>query len=156
MEATIDGIIEYIKRTITGQESGLYKRFGGIIVDPMFVNVRLSALADYMNVTYVSLILDDDEYVTNSFNKMDGLKHSKICLLNILFAIIKKFYETNDYSIMKNNSYDSYMLSLRMILYVKMNEVKEMLKETLNHKCTGIDIKTCNPNEPMFIITPKP
>lgn len=149
-------MIKFVTDTISGFESGIFKSFNGnseIIKTSIIKNVELKVCVEYFNSAYKSLILEDDPYIVEKFSQMHREhSHSYICLLNIIFNIATRVIEHIERKNLNTNSYSDYMESIS-------REIKNLpfmsplqLEQFVTHKCTGIDIKTCNPNEPMFYI----
>lgn len=149
----------FIQNTIFGQESGLYKSLYLYNIDTGIDNIRSNtakillqyAIVDYLNSCYKSLILKDDDYVINYFAKIKKEKHhSEICLLNIMFAVIRSAFLEVDRHKFNDMTYDKFMDSVK-------KEYSEYLggidyDKLLNHECNGEKIENCNPNEPLFLI----
>lgn len=148
--ANIEVVYRFLENTIMGQESGLYKVIGSAIVnvDPIML---YSIKVDYYNGVYKSLILDDSEYVTNIFNAMT-CDHSKVCLLQQLIRVDLMIHESLIRNKDKAASYELWMESIRHQLQRSKPIIVKQLQELLSHECKGIDIKTCNPNNPLFYI----
>ena len=86
-------------------ESGLYKSFSGMVKVPnellsCGVNVLKSSgvvgsiingyIIKYLNSTYKSIILKDDEYIVSVFNQIEKHNlHSLVCILLIIADIFK-------------------------------------------------------------------
>lgn len=146
--------------TILGQESGLYKCLHIYNVEmPGIDNIRSDrvkivlqhALVDYLNSCYKSLILKNDEYVIESFEKIKKTKnHSEICLLNIMFAVIRSAILEVDRHKFDDVSYDEFMYSVKKEYEIFFNSID--FDKILDHECSGQKIESCNPDEPMFFI----
>ena len=153
-------IVSFVHSTCLGQERRLYrtiraKMFEGLKVDDMkkdsFSPTLTGATADYMNGCYKSLIVGDDEYVTSKFKEMtDTCGHSEICLLNIVTQCILMVYDTIVRDMLDVSSLEAYENSWERQFSVISRVLSGPLSKTLSHECNGIDIKTCNPDEPMF------
>ena len=145
-----DILVEFIENTILGQMSGCYKVGFGL----KYTSIYQVTLVDYFNILYKSLILEDDKYVVEKFTKMQSFdNHSCICLLNILFyASIMTCSKIQESNLELNNGYEVYIDSCTKEIRKTTKEIKESLDKSISHKCTGIDIKTCDPNVEMFKI----
>ena len=80
------------------------------------------------------------------------LAHSYICLLNIIFTFTSSLIDLIDRTKLDDSTYSNYMSSVE-------NQIKQLeiftpqhLEKFISHKCEGIDIKSCDPNEDMFYI----
>lgn len=148
-------IIEFSVNTIIGMESGFYK----VCIDRTLLQTHAlqstinGFIIDYLNGTYRSLILRDDAYIVETFDKMTPFNHSMVCILNIIAFVLKYVIENLHRNLLNIKSYDLYMTSIKQQLYILANLCR--YKMNLSHQCHGIDIKTCNPDEPMFSSTPK-
>jgi hypothetical protein len=149
----------FICDTIRGYESGLYKSFvmnnknmNDILTHKMtFILVNFNV--KYFNNAYSSLIRNDDPYIMEKFGEMhDVINHSYICLLNILFKLTTDIITSYDRSIFNVFSYDEYMKSVDIVLETFKKVLLDELTKMISHNCNGIDITTCNPNEPLFYI----
>ena len=148
--------------TIQGHESGLYK---GIKMKTLNANIKIlqtettlniikNITAHYLNKAYISLIKKDDPYIIEKFNEMTKINnHSAICLLNIIMAFIMDIHSSLNRSILDISSYDLYMKSVMNQVNSKYEDCLNALYKSISHECQGIDIKTCNPYEPLFFLT---
>lgn len=144
-------ILDFTKNSIMGTESGLYKTLKQLVRSPIIKNVQMNFLVEYFNGAYRAIILNGDQYFVSKFSEMHNiLDHSYICLLNITFAICIQLVEIINRDELDISSYDNYMESLA--IQITNNEIfkPEVVAQFLSHTCQGIDIKTCDPNEPMF------
>lgn len=73
-----------------------------------------------------------------------------ICLLNIVMSVTVSAHETIDRSTLDTQSLETLTESAE----AQMERISETwipaLVRMLSHKCTGIDIRKCDPNEPIF------
>ena len=156
----IDEFKNFAKNTISGQESGLYKSLylhkieienvDNIRSDVVKILLQYTIM-DYLNGCYKSLILKNDDYVLTSFEKMKKEKnHSDICLLNILFVIIRSAITDIDRHKFNDTSYDKFMYSMQREYEIFLNAID--YEKLLNHECSGEKIENCNPEEPLFYI----
>ncbi len=152
-------IVEFSRNTILGQESGVYKSISNSSIPLPLSALKTNNIAAlysksitvYLNKCYRSLILDDDRYITDQFNKMsDLMNHSKICLLNIIAKCIQFLFAMIDRQKLDISSYDNYMSSLSSQMILN-RESFEMFVGAVNHGCQGKDIKTCDPDTDMFV-----
>lgn len=106
-----------------------------------------------MNNAYKSLIVKNNEYITNKFVEMQQIcDHSAICLLNIIFSLVINLHTCLDQNKFNTSSYEIYMSSLRDKINDKLIIIKKKLPHKLSHTCNGIDIATCDPNINLFDI----
>jgi hypothetical protein len=148
-------LVFYIKQitynTILGTESAMYKKLKEHVKSPMMNSFVIQNICKYHNYAYKSLILDSDKYIFDEFGRMNEISgHSYICLLNITLNLCLLVEEKLDRNLLDDSTYDNYMNVVR-------NYVKEILKvmnleKFISHKCTGIDIKSCNPDEDFVVI----
>lgn len=154
---------DFICNTVHGYESGLYKgisshqdnfaKFG----DHAFTIYLINFNVHYFNTAYSSLIKNDDPGLTEKFDEMqEVLNHSYICLLNILFRLTTEILTSYTRTKLNTSSYKSYMDNIESILEERRVALMIELPKCLSHECTGLDIKTCNPDEPLFYMGTKP
>lgn len=85
------------------------------------------------------------------------LKHSEICVLNMLCYFVNSILDSFDRSRLKIDSYDEYMASVKLILATDpVKSISDSLEEVLsNHfnenKCNGENIRDQDPTKPLFI-----
>lgn len=151
-------ICDFCFDTIIGHNSGVYKSFMmkkeldiNYLRSPLILTLLSSATMNYLNNAYSSLIRKDDPYIINKFNEMCVIKnHSKICLLNIIFAIILQIESDIDRAKLDIDSYEKFMESLRKQTTNMYTATWEKLSNIVSHECHGEDIEKCDPNKPMF------
>lgn len=153
-EGVYKGITEFILNTLNEQEGSLYKIFGEKLKEKYMVATRVKIAMEYMNQTYKALIKNDNTYLVESFNKMSGLNHSKICLIKIVLQLLQGFYESTDFTGADVSSYEEYMIFINYNLVIYLNGMKEKIKTVLGHECKTIDISNCNPNDTLFFAEP--
>lgn len=146
---------DFCFNTIMGHESGMYKALKGESMDTLRTEVTKSMIqlvtVDYLNKIFVSLIVNDDPYVVNKFDEMRKINnHSPICLLTIMMVYIMEIHLSLDRTKLDISTYEKYMDSVLLQLTPKFEEALNKLSGSISHKCTGIDIKTCNPALPLF------
>lgn len=155
-----DLIINFAVETISGQMSGLYKA----ITSGMLQGVNKPALKSgvvssvfsqtipsYLNQCYRGLIRGDDRNVVAKFKEMtDLMKHSEICLLNMIAMLITELIGNIDLLQLDTDTLDAYMFSVRSQLVRAKNQYIDKLAQSLHHDCSGEDIKKCDPDVPMF------
>lgn len=147
-----DLLCDFVKNTIIGQLSEFYKI--GLISNGVWKKIARGAIINYYNSCYKSLILRNDIYVTENFDNFKKiLGYSEICLLHILLwmtiATYKKLIETYKY---ESQSYSEFMTTMDNKIKNIITSIRETLKKSLSHQCTGIDITTCDPNEDLFVL----
>lgn len=147
-------ITEFCKNTITGHESGLYKVKGPEFVKDESMKLLIPFITtNYVNQLYKSLILRDDSYVKEKFDQMtNSMNHSPICLLHFIMKIIMDVHMGLDRKLLRYDSYEEFMKSLEILLDIALEPVKLSLEQSLDHKCTGEKIETCDPNVPLFTL----
>ena len=146
-------ILDFTVKTITGFESALYKTMCELVRTNQVKQIELKFCVRYFNLAYKSLITNEDPYFVSKFEEMHNeLAHSYICLLNIIFTFTLSLIDLIDRTKLDDSTYSNYMSSIET--QIKQFEIftPEHLEKFLSHRCDGIDIKTCNPNEPMFYI----
>ncbi len=154
----VDLLKEFSKNTITGQLSACYKIVNKNKTDVspvvLYKNMAPMCLMEYANSLYKSLILRNDEYVTKNFDDMKKVHdHSEVCLLHILFNTwLVATQMIKDDVIKCDSDYDIFMNSCENELDRIFNKLGTHFKKLTKHKCTGIDIKTCDPNEKLFCV----
>lgn len=159
-----NAICVFVQNTISGHESGFYKmtkmanipEHAKITITMLKDSDRMrvlivSATANYLNAAYRSLILEDDEYILKEFNGMaKHMNHSKICLLNLVFFVLRNVHLEFDRNNLDTSTYDKYMEGVKEQIGTKLAMIRMVLITKVSHNCSGMDIKTCDPNEPMF------
>lgn len=152
MDTVTSSIIAFCKATILGHESALYKQMHqekDMQSEEMLL-YALAAAIHYLNVCYKSLILQDDDYVTEQFSKMQTAHHSPICLLHFLLQIITTCHTSMDRKKLNPSSYTTYMHSVDQLITPTLQNTQEHLQKHMNHECSGDDITKCDPNVPLF------
>lgn len=148
---------DFICETIGGFESGLYKSLTSHKEDInkiksqnmtfLLVNFNIN----YYNRAYSSLIRKNDPYIVEKFGEMNKImNHSYICLLNIMFKLTTEIITGYDRTLFNTTSYEDYMKSVKIVLDTCKEFLLTELPNMISHNCTGIDIQTCNPDEPLF------
>ena len=146
-------LIEFATNTLAGLESALYKTLKDGLVN---VHNRMapSLLANYLNETYKSLILQSNEYVLESFQKMKSFhKHSEICLLHMIMNICMGILQQMDCSRADFSTYDNYMYSITEQMKALGVLMLPILRDTVNHVCHGEGLEGCDPNDPLFVVS---
>ena len=156
-------ICDFCFETIRGHESGLYKAINTGLLDigintlltPNMKPIIMNITANYLNNAFVSLIKRNDPYIIEKFDAMCKIKnHSVICLLHIIMAFIQKVHFSLDRTKLDISSYENYMKSVSSQLDPIVEETLNSLIKSISHQCNGIDIKTCDPNIPLFVMKP--
>jgi hypothetical protein len=146
-------ILDFVKNTILGIESGMYKTMRLEIKDTLIKIIQINFLVEYFNKAYSALILNTDQYFVQKFKEMhEELNHSYICLLNITFNFTIQLVQQINRDNLNVNTYELFMKSLEDEIIQHNIFQPSMIEPFISHTCTGIDIKTCNPNEPLFFI----
>lgn len=150
-------ICNFIESTAIGHERAIYRLFSikavplQVLQESTFDSLHLKQSIGYFNNAYRSLILRDDPYIAAHFDAMHKVSgHSYICLLNIVFATYLATHRAVDRSSLNLSSLEALTESLKTRLQPLLVALKNDLEKSFSHQCHGIDIKTCNPNEPMF------
>lgn len=154
-----DLMSDFICETIGGFESGLYKSLAsrGENIDKIKTQQMTFLLVNfnmnYYNRAYSSLIRKNDPYINDKFGEMNKvMNHSYICLLNILFKLTTEIIAEYDRTLFNVTSYENYMRSVKIVLDTCKEFLMTELPNMISHSCSGIDINTCNPDEPLFYI----
>lgn len=146
---------EFVFNTLKGHESAFYKIFNEIIsLNSKSIEIQSLcnvAIVKYMNGSYKSLILDDDPYITGSFNVMSS-NHSKSCLLIFLGVEMSDLHLSLNRENFDTSSYQKYMDSVERELDSKFSSFSAKLEKLFSHKCEGKNIKDCNPNDLPFYV----
>ncbi len=153
-------MIEFINNTISGHESGFYKMYyfnDSENINTLKYNAMdgmiTSSAVNYLNQAYKSLIRENDPYFLKYFKGMAKvMNHSYICLLNIVFVTLINVHRNIDRSKLDIDTYDKYMESIESQLEELLEKIKGTIIQSISHKCTGDDIKNCDPNDDLFII----
>jgi len=140
-----DKFVEFIKNTISGHESGLYKLIltgklpfnREILLTPNVLSVVVSFAENYFNKMYESLVDKKDEYVNENFNIFCSHAHSEVCIINILATLTLDIQIKLDRSKLDISNYDNYMSSLDKELDYKLSRLSEKLEELFKHICSG-------------------
>jgi len=117
----------------------------------ILVKLISGMVIDYLNKVYRSIILRDIPYICEVFDAMTSHSHSFVCILNIIAHVVQIFYATMNRARITNassGSYAEYMSEVYLQLLLVKTELTKTLK--LDHKCSGIDIMTLDPNKPLF------
>jgi hypothetical protein len=149
-------IEKFLTDTICGYYSGIYKMLGPVLTQEHIISVQLFNVI-YFNDAYRSLIRRDDEYIMRVFDKLHSFyNHSYICLLNITFFHTNTILEKITIDKLNLKDYETFMNSVSNCIKnnIASTNLREKFITSFNHKCEGIDISKCNPNEDMFIANP--
>jgi hypothetical protein len=153
---------------MSGQESGLYKAFTRFDRPDLLAQLStqqwwqqmMQHVADYINVCYKALILQNDAYVTDSFAEFNALSesgtHNEICLLNQILQIILTFQSVIDRTKFNTATYDTYMASFEAEFNKALPGIVPGVVSLLAHRCSkNEDIRKCDPNKPLIEIRVK-
>ena len=131
---------EFVHETIRGHELGFYKMR---IVFPFKLNTEdakgliPSVAINYFNVVYEALVSEEDEFVNEKFGEMQKImKHSPVCLINMVFMLTVRFHTKMDRTKFNMDSYEKYMESV-LKEFEKIMPSAEMLAPAFGHKCAG-------------------
>ena len=166
---TAKNIMYFCIETICGHESGLFKLASANQIPLqlktlttttdrgkiLLKNFIMMATTSYLNKCYRSLILKDDPHVTEKFHGMSQpLGHSEICLLNILAQLIITIHSTVNRKDFDVSSYENYMKVFNE--RITANVSISLIHKLISHECTGVDILSCDPDEPLFSLKDHP
>jgi hypothetical protein len=146
-------MVDFTESTILGVESGMYKTIKHLLKENNIKQIQYGFCVEYYNSAYRSLILNNDTYFVEKFTEMhQELSHSYICLLNIIFTISLRLIDSIDRNKLDDSTYDKYIKSVQKEIKKAEFFKVEYFEPLLSHTCSGTDIKTCNPDEPLFFI----
>lgn len=161
-EQTSKIITDFVINTITGHESAFYKTFHNDsridFYDPLIADYLIkTATATYLNSVYKSLILRNDKYITNIFDKIKSYtNHSEVCMLNLIsrhLILLHNAVPRRRLTLsMQTLDYENYM----RIFQGFFNDIRPLIEKTviesLSHECTGVSIENCDPNIDLFTL----
>ena len=150
----INEFTNFTKQTITGIYMYLYRNQ----IEINDENTRLILLIEYMNMCYKNLILQDDIYIKNTFDKMQLYSgYSPLCLLHNVMAISKVVVKSLD----NIKSFlpcpiDELREKLSTIIWLIITPmINEVFKD--QHKCDGPKTLTdCDSEVPLFFVSAEP
>jgi len=151
-----DALFVFTKNTVHGGERALYRAFAErkeiqALVTPDINNVVLLPLVKYFNDAYVGLIRQDEPYFVEQFGAMhDLMNHSYICLLNITFNLAMDLKKSIMRSELCLDSLEGYSNAVLFQLDAQKKQFIKKLVGSLSHRCSGMDIRLCDPLKPMF------
>lgn len=159
-------LCEFLVKTILKQEGLNYRDLSALLKedaqlpDSGFLFKKMAFVTiDYFNAAYKALILrngDGDAEALACFDHIHGTSnHSYICLLNVAVAMSMRMRSMIDYAMANYDSEEDYLLSIASQLTPLIKAVHDNLFVNFMHNCCGTDIRTCNPDEPMFAIKQK-
>jgi len=149
---------KFVTQTIIGHERGTYRVFAAtgrpmdsLRIPNTFRTLFGGAAVSYFNGAYKSLILRDDKYIEASFDEMHNVcGHSHICLLNIVFKVYMTMHSQIDRTKLDTTCLASYQKSVETMIVPLAERFLTFYATMMNHECNGIDISTCDPDEPLF------
>jgi hypothetical protein len=142
----------FLKSTIIGHESGLYKTNAEHDVIP-FILADLTA--EYFNMCYDGLANKTDPYVVQKMNEMQApYNHSPICLMNLLFRSCLQIHMSLDRShFVYGQGYEAFMKSVENE-FAKLCPSIENITALLDHECKGDkEVKPIPAGKKMFSVT---
>lgn len=147
-------ILEFVENTTYGQLSGLFRIYGTSLKTMQNrQNVLKGATANYFNTCLKSLILQDDPYVVEWFNKFWlYCSHSPICLSHVLFNLVCSIQEKIDFSQLDYSSLDKFRESERFQIKLIIEILRESVKTMISHECHGEKLEDLDPDTPLFQI----
>ena len=159
-------LCEFLVKTILKQEGLNYRNLSALLKehaqlpDSAIIFKKMAFVTiDYFNAVYKALILRDGDGDTEAlacFDRMHNTaNHSHICLLNIAVAMCMHMRSIIDYSVANYDSEKEYLLSIALQLMQLIKAAHDNLRDHFMHNCCGTDIRTCDPNQPMFAIKQK-
>lgn len=146
-------LIEFIKTTIIGFESGLYSHLGENMKNDYMGLVLLQFCAEHYNSVYKSLIIKDDKFIVEKFEQLENLSgHNCLCMIDILYRLTQKSitklsrfnYNTTSYELLM----ESVKNQLDNIEWFENNELENLT----SHSCTPILIENLDPNTKIFLM----
>lgn len=149
---------DYVTRTILGTLRGTWKglKMKNKLQDlPVAVNL---GLCNYFNLVYKALIRKDDEVVLQDFAQIHAASakpHSEICLL----VVFQKYAAMQLLKIQWGLLTTCDNVDFASMCFLNQWErlhTKEVFDSLLSHDCTGDNIKNCDPEKPLFIISDTP
>ncbi len=144
-------IKEFCYNSILGFESGFYKTNKSEVKKIQTKVISSYFIVDYHNQSYKALILDSDQYILEQYGQMHSIiSHSYICLLNITLMVCKYLIDGMVREFLDDSSYSNYMQMVKIQLKLLLDKVQ--LENMLSHKCSGEDIKKCDPELKIFSI----
>ena len=155
-------IRQFLILTLAGQDSGMWRAaYTRAMFDPEKLStpemnvLLLDATRNYFNRVYNSTVTGDDPYVNEKMSWMRGvMKHSPVCLINILAKIAFDFYRFVDRSSFTSNHYGEYMDNVRFQIDMYMDaDFVDALSQSLSHNCTGPENSPpLSPGQEMFYL----
>ncbi len=148
-------VISFVLNTLSGSDSALYKTIDD---KATFFSIRRvmapKLLVQYLNSTYASLILKNNDYIVEAFRKMKSFRHhSEICLLNIILHVAMNLLQASmSFRGIDISSYDSFMKTMNEEYQKAGFACYIYLQESLSHICHGESIDCCDPKKPLFTI----
>lgn len=138
---------EFVKSTIYGQESGMYKLLSknhqdvllGMQLSKM-MEIQLDALETYFNLCYDDLVTGDDPYINEKFDEMQSImNHSPVCLITMLAVMCTSVYIRMDRTTFDISSYKEYMMSVSSECNKRISEVIKSsdMPNKINHVCNS-------------------
>lgn len=144
-------IKDFCYNSILGFESGYYKTNKTEVKKNQTKIIASYFIVDYHNQSYKALILDSDKYIVEKYGSMHSIiSHSYICLLNITLMVCKYIIDKMIREFLDDSSYPNYMQMVKLQLTMLLDKIH--LENMLSHKCTGEDIKKCDPELKIFSI----
>ena len=158
----VELMIEYIRKTVFIMESGFYDYYSSMGRNSETISILCTSsisldinkfIIGYLNKTYRSIILRDDEYTNSIFDKINGYgTHSLVCILLLIAEMFKVLFMHTNRRLYNTTSYPEYMSSVALQLLILTSTIKSSVN--LSHSCKGENIYNLDPDKPLFSITP--
>lgn len=154
----VELMIEYIRKTVFIMESGFYDYYSSMSRSSLLCTSSISLdinkfIIGYLNKTYRSIILRDDEYTNSIFDKINGYgTHSLVCILLLIAEMLKVLFMHTNRRLYNIKSYPEYMSSVALQLLILTSTIKSSIN--LSHSCKGENIYNLDPDKSLFSITP--
>ncbi len=148
----IKHIGKYIKSTILGHESGIYKAASGMrpmpqklfnlkeIKDDAKMKSHITFITiQYFNKTWESLIKRNDDYVNKIWNNLQSvMNHGAVCLMTIIGRLCVEINCSLDRSKFDTSSYNKYIQIVENMLdTIFIKEYYNILLNMISHRCEG-------------------
>jgi hypothetical protein len=147
--------------TVLGTESGFYKSIAAgklpgvelaVLKVPTTAIIFREPTVEYLNHCYRSLILKNDSYVVEKFEAMTKLlKHSEICLLNIIAKLVTSIQKNIRREGLNISNYEAYLKSFEFQTdIICIYQQLLLMDKFFSHNCSGKPISEYDPTKPMF------
>jgi len=138
----LDTFITFVTQACIGPVMATFRE-GLLIDDSNYVSTLKHLLAHYLNTVWMSILKDDDIYISSTFA---SLRHSPKCLINIAYVIgcIVLPESPPDFTKLKlYNKNEQFLSSVRNSMFLIFSEsIKNTIGTKLQHKCEGDSIQS--------------